>query len=150
VHRETLLALGSQFVEVAAAVFGVFGRFRVIGVLAGLDRFVVAAEDLASAPFNGLFSDIFIDPFSAPATPCRACRPQHCRLVASLSRHVCDIGAADILIEGIDAILQISGVLLVALRRLVTPEEARLFRAVRIVGKTHLPLDQAAQARITQ
>ena len=64
--------------------------------------------------------------------------------------HKGNVGTSALLVEAIDAQLQIGWVVFVTLGTLVSPEMTGLFRAMLIVSKRYLSLDQAAETRATE
>ena len=92
----------------------------------GLNRLVVASEDIALFLWDGQMCNIFLGGLSSIPTPGRRCTPQHGLGILGMSCDKCNIRAANILVEGVHPILQISWILIVSLGRLVGPEFTRL------------------------
>ena len=67
-----------------------------------------------------------------------------------MSGHEGNVGTSALLVEAIDAQLQIGWVVFVTLGTLVSPEMTRLFRAMLIVSKRYLSFDQTAETRATE
>ena len=148
-HKHALLFLLGQLVKIETFLT-VPRRFRAEGVLAWLYGLVVTAENSALPPLWWLLGDIVGIALAATHSVCGARGEEHGCLVARLGRHVGDVGASDVLVKAVHAVLQISWVVLISLRRFMGPEMPWLFGPLGVVRKSGLALYKAPNARLSQ
>ena len=148
-HEHALLFLLGQLVKIQTFLT-VPRRFGAEGVLAWLYGLVVTAENSALPPLWWLLGDVKGIALAATHSVCGAGGEEHGCLVARLGRHVSDVGAAHVLVKAVHAVLQISRVVLISLRRFMGPEMSWLFGTLGVVRKISLALDQAPNARLSQ
>lgn len=88
----------------------------------GNNRLVIAAEDILFLLLDGQLCDVFYGGLPSILTPGGRRAPQHSVWILGVRSDKGDVRATNILVEAVHSILQVSGVLLVPLGRLVGPE----------------------------